>query len=43
MSDAQLLAVLARLDHDPADMLESQWLDFKDWDDAKSALKAACE
>lgn len=43
LSDAELLALLARLDQEPADALESHWLDFKDWDDAKSALKAACE
>jgi ATP-dependent DNA helicase RecG len=43
LSDAELLALLARLDQEPADALESHWLDFKDWDDAKSALKVACE
>lgn len=43
LSDAELLALLERLDHESADALESQWLDFKDWEDAKSALKAACE
>lgn len=31
LSDAQVLALLDRLDHEPADALESQWLDFKPW------------
>lgn len=43
LSDAELLALLARLDREPADALESQWLDFKPWQDAKSDLKVACE
>lgn len=35
--------MLERLDREPADALESQWLDFKPWHDAKSDLKVACE
>lgn len=42
-SDAELLALLQRLEHEPADALESQWLDFKPWHDAKQELKVACE
>lgn len=42
-SDAELLALLARLDDEPADALESQWLDFKPWEGAKEATKAAIE
>lgn len=42
-SDAELLALLARLDDEPADALESQWLDFKPWESAKEATKAAIE
>lgn len=43
LSDPELLALLARLDQVPADTLESQWLDFKPWQDAKHELKVACE
>lgn len=42
-SDAELLALLARLDAEPADALESQWLDFKPWVSAKEATKTAIE
>jgi ATP-dependent DNA helicase RecG len=42
-TDTQLLALLARLEHEPADALESQWLDFKPWQDAKAELRTACE
>lgn len=43
MTDDELSELLARLDAEPADALESQWLDFKPWQDAKSDLKVACE
>lgn len=42
-TDAELLALLDRLDQQPADALESQWLDFKPWRDARQELKVACE
>lgn len=42
-SDAELLGLLARLECEPADALESQWLDFKPWQDAKAELRTACE
>lgn len=42
-SDAELIALLARLEHEPADALESQWLDFKPWEGAKEAMKTAVE
>lgn len=40
---AQIIALLDRLNDVPADDLESQYLDFKPWEDAKAALKFACE
>lgn len=40
---AQIIALLDRLNDVPADDLESQFLDFKPWQDAKAALKFACE
>lgn len=43
LTDEALLALLDRLDREPADALESQWLDFKPWQDAKADLKVACE
>lgn len=43
LSDNELLQLLERLECEPADALESQWLDFKPWQDAKSDLKVACE
>ena len=43
LSDDELQALLERLDTEPADALESQWLDFKPWQDAKADLKVACE
>lgn len=42
-SNEELLAMLPRLDVEPADALESQWLDFKPWQDVKADLKVACE
>lgn len=42
-SNDELLALLQRLDHEPADALESQWLDFKPWQDPKQDLRVACE
>lgn len=43
LSDTELLRLLDRLEHEPADALESQWLDFKPWQDPKSDLKVAWE
>lgn len=40
---AQIIALLERLKDVPADDLESHFLDFKPWEDAKSAPKFACE
>ncbi|MDY0745100.1 ATP-binding protein [Paucibacter sp. R3-3] len=42
-TDEELLILLARLEHEPADALESQWLDFKPWHEPKQELKVACE
>lgn len=42
-SDADLLALLERLEREPADAMGSQWLDFKPWHDPKQELKVACE
>ncbi len=43
LSDLELLLLLDRLNSEPADALESQWLDFKPWQDPKSDLRVACE
>lgn len=43
LSDLELLLLLDRLKCEPADALESQWLDFKPWQDPKSDLRVACE
>lgn len=43
LNDAELHTLLDRLEHVPADELESQWLDFKPWNDTKQELKTACE
>ena len=42
-TDAELLSLLDRLDSVPADALESQYLDFKSWREAKQELRVACE
>ena len=42
-TDSQLLSLLERLNQEPADTLESQWLDFKPWTDPKADLRVACE
>lgn len=41
--DSELLALLDRLGHLPADALESETLDFKPWTDPKDDLKVAVE
>ncbi|HEY4081143.1 MAG TPA: ATP-binding protein [Burkholderiaceae bacterium] len=41
--DVELLNLLSRLEHEIADALESQWLDFKPWEGAKEAMKTAVE
>lgn len=43
LSDSDLLDLLDRLDHEPADALESEGLDFKPWCNPKSDLKVAVE
>jgi ATP-dependent DNA helicase RecG len=43
LSDAQILLLLDRLEHEVADDLESQHLDFKPWQGPKDDLKLACE
>ena len=40
-SDAEPLALVSWLDLEPAGALESQWLDFKPWQDAESDLRTA--
>lgn len=42
-ADSDLHVLLARLEDESADALESQRLDFKSWDTPKEALKVACE
>ncbi len=42
-TDPELLVLLDGLAHQPADALESQWLDFKQWQGPKDDLKTACE
>lgn len=42
-SDSELLALLDRLDREPADAIESETLEFKPWTDPKSDLKVAVE
>lgn len=42
-SNPEILALLDRLQTDVADALESQWLDFKPWTDAKAEMKGAVE
>lgn len=42
-TDSEILALLDRLDRETADDLESQWLDFKPWTDAKADMKVAVE
>ena len=43
LTDTELLALLDRLDHAPADAIESETLEFKPWTDPKSDLKVAVE
>lgn len=43
LTDTELLALLDRLDHAPADAIESVTLEFKPWTDPKSDLKVAVE
>lgn len=43
LSDAEILALLERLEQEVADDLESQHLDFKPWQGPKEDLKLACE
>ncbi|HTO02227.1 MAG TPA: RNA-binding domain-containing protein, partial [Opitutus sp.] len=42
-TNSEILALLDRLANEAADDLESQWLDFKPWTDAKSDMKVAVE
>lgn len=42
-SNQEILALLDRLDCEIADDLESQWLDFKPWTEAKADMKVAVE
>jgi ATP-dependent DNA helicase RecG len=42
-TDAEILTLLDRLATHMADELESQWLDFKPWHDAKDDMKVAVE
>ena len=42
-TNAEILALLDRLATETADDLESQWLDFKPWIDAKSDMKVAVD
>ncbi|MFN9450933.1 MAG: ATP-binding protein [Rubrivivax sp.] len=42
-TDPELQLLLERLEHEPADALESQWLDFKPWTEPKADLRTACE
>lgn len=42
-SNAEILDLLDKLDRVPADALESGWLDFKSWKNAKEDLKVAIE
>lgn len=42
-SDVEILDLLNKLDRVPADELESDWLDFKPWKNAKEDLKVAIE
>ena len=42
-SDAEILELLNKLEHVPADALESGWLDFKPWHGPKEDMKLATE
>jgi ATP-dependent DNA helicase RecG len=42
-TDAEILALLNRLDRVMAGELESQWLDFKPWDGPRDSLQIAVE
>lgn len=42
-SREQVLALLDRLDQEPADALESDVLDFKRWQDARASMSEAIE
>ncbi|MBI4622815.1 MAG: ATP-binding protein [Verrucomicrobia bacterium] len=42
-TNAEILILLDRLNTETADDLESQWLDFKPWTDAKADMKVAVE
>lgn len=42
-TDTEILALLDHLDSEVADDLENQWLEFKPWQDQKTALREAFE
>lgn len=42
-TNADILSLLVRLDHDIADDLETLWLDFKPWTDPKDDMRVAIE
>lgn len=43
LSREELLALLARLDHEPVDALENEMLEFKSWQGAKASMSEAVE